>query len=269
MFGFLLVTIFLFILGTAIGSFLNVVIYRSFHAESWVEGRSRCDYCKKQIHWYDNIPLLSYFILGGQCRYCKKSISLIHPVVEFLTASLFVWWYWSGFFFFRLTTAPFTYIQPLFWLLVAVLLLIIFVSDILYLIIPDFAVLILFLISYFYRVILTWTGIMQFNDFALTIFSAILLVSFFYFLWFVTKGKGFGFGDVKLAAPLALILGWPKVLIGVFLAFIIGSIIGIILITCRKKKFGQVVPFGPFLISGTVMALLWGEQMWNFYFSLF
>jgi leader peptidase (prepilin peptidase)/N-methyltransferase len=127
--SFLLISCFLFALGAVIGSFLNVVISRSMSGESWVKGRSHCDECGKQIVWWDNMPLLSFILLRGKCRWCKKSISLSHPVIEFLTGSLFVWWYWGGFFFFRLTQQPFHYVQPLFWLVVALILLVIFFAD--------------------------------------------------------------------------------------------------------------------------------------------
>src|SRR5262249_53647315 len=106
---------FLFIFGTMIGSFLNVVIYRTLNEESWVKGRSKCESCGKQIKWYDNVPLISYFVLGGKCRACKAPISISHPVIEFLTGTLFVWWYWGGSLFFRLTQQPLGVIQPLFW----------------------------------------------------------------------------------------------------------------------------------------------------------
>ncbi|HCC84380.1 MAG TPA: prepilin peptidase, partial [Candidatus Pacebacteria bacterium] len=96
----------------------------------------------------------------------------------------------------------------------------------------------------------------------------VALVAGFYFLHWVTRGKGFGLGDVKLAAPLALILGWPKVLVGVFLAFLMGSVFGLGLIMAGRRKFGQILPFAPFLILGTGLALVFGQQIWQSYLSL-
>jgi prepilin signal peptidase PulO-like enzyme (type II secretory pathway) len=129
----------LFFLGLMVGSFLNVLIYRTTIGEDWVKGRSRCDGCKEEIAWYDNIPLLSFVILGGKCRHCKMKISIQHVVVELLTGTLFLWWYLIGFTFFRLAESPLSVLQPLFWLVVGILLLIIFVTDWLYQIIPLYA----------------------------------------------------------------------------------------------------------------------------------
>lgn len=265
---FFLITSLLFAFGAILGSFLNVYIYRSVRGESWVVGRSKCENCKKKISWYDNFPLISYVLLGRKCRHCKARIPLIHPVVEFLTGLLFVWWYWGGSFFFQLTQDPFSILQPLFWLFVGVLLLVIFFADWIYFIIPDLAVGGLFVLTLLYRIVLLYSGVMQGGDFQMMLISVAMVEVFFLALWWFTKGKGFGFGDVKLGGPLALLLGWPKTLVGVFLAFVIGAIFGLILIFLGKKKFGQQIPFGPFLVTGTVLALLWGEPIWQWYMNL-
>lgn len=267
---FFLITLFLFAIGAVVGSFVNVLIYRSLtgEKESWVWGRSKCEECGKKIAWYDNIPLLSFLWLSGKCRHCHKSISLLHPVVEFLLGTLFVWWYWGGAFFFQLSRAPFQTLQPLFWLIVGILLLVVLIVDSLYLIIPDTVVVALFTLTLAYRLFLTATGVMFFPDLVMTLVASVAAVGFFWFLWWVTKGKGMGLGDVKLVAALGLLLGWPKTFIGLFLAFILGAVIGIILLALGKKKFGQVIPFGPFLVVGTMLALLFGNQLASVYLSL-
>lgn len=258
----------LFVFGLIIGSFLNVVIYRTLNDESPIEGRSRCDHCRKQIAWYDNIPLLSFLILGGRCRYCKKPIALMHPIVEFTTGILFVWWYLWGFLFFQLTQRPFDFVQPLFWLLVAVLLLIIFFSDLTSYIIPDYAVGSLLGIALLYRIGLTLAGIMRWDDFIWILGGMLLNGVFFFLLWLVTKGKGMGFGDVKFAFPMGLLLGWPQVIVGVFIAFILGSVVGVGLLVSGKKQLKQPIPFGPFLIAGTLIALVYGEQLLHWYLQM-
>ncbi len=265
---FIFIGLILFFFGAIIGSFLNVVIYRTVNELDWVVDRSRCDHCHKQIAWYDNIPLLSYLLLQGKCRYCHKSIAFSHPLVEILTGSLFVWWYFVGFLFFRLTQTPFAILQPIFWLVVGLLLLVILVADVRYYLIPDYALLPLFFITVLYRLVLTVSGIMQVADLGRALLATLILFAFFFALWFFTKGKGFGFGDVKLAIPLGLLLGWPKILIGVFFAFLLGGLVGIMLIILGKKRFGQVLPFGPFLIVGTLVALVYGEIIWQWYFRL-
>lgn len=267
--SFLFVTGILFLLGAVIGSFLNVVIYRTVTEESWVTGRSHCENCLKQIRWYDNVPLLSYFLLGGKCRFCRAPIAISHPVIEFLCGSLFVWWYWGGTFFFKLTEQPFHYVQPFFWLLVGVLLLIIFFADILYWIIPDEAVGLLAGLTFLYRLSLTLSHVMQPTDFARTIVGAFLCCVAFWALWFFTKGKGMGLGDVKFAIPFALLLGWPNMILGIFLSFVIGSIVAILLLLVKKKKMKQTIPFGPFMVISLFITLVWGNQILGWYLSLF
>lgn len=265
----LIVIIFLFLFGLVVGSFLNVVIYRSVHGEDFVKGRSRCDHCKKQIAWYDNIPLISYILLAGRCRYCKKPISRQHPAIELLTGLLFVWWYVIGSTFFQLTQEPAGVIQKLFWLAVGILLLIIFATDWLYQIIPDYASYALAILSFTYRLTLSVLGIMRWEDFWLSIASGIGLMLFIGALWFFTKGRGMGFGDVKYALGMGWLLGWPRALVGVFLAFILGAIIGVLFIALRLKKVKDKIAFGPFLVLGTAIALIWGNAIWNWYFALF
>ncbi len=264
----LLGSVFLFILGTIIGSFLSVVILRSMRGESWVRGSSRCDECGKKIKWYDNVPLLSYLILGRRCRYCRKPIHPVHFLVELLTGALFVWWFLGFMLFFQLTQQPFAVLQPLFWLVVAVILLIIFFIDLLYLIIPDWAVVVLTIATATYRLTLVTAGIMQPEDFARTLLATVVATGFFALLWAITKGKGLGFGDVKLMIPLGLLLGWPNTLVAVFLAFIIGAMVGLGLVIFQRKGMKQVVPFGPFLIVGAFLSLLWGSELFTWYISL-
>ncbi|MGD9129041.1 MAG: prepilin peptidase [Candidatus Woesebacteria bacterium] len=261
---FFFIAIFLFVMGAVIASFLNVVVYRTARGQSWLRGRSRCESCHKKIAWRDNIPLLSFYLLKGRCRHCKKVISLVHPLVEFGTALLFIAWGWLVFFYFDLQH-PWQFLQAFFWLLVAILLWVILIADILYFFIPDFAVVILSILVLAYRFALIKLGLMEFNDFLLTLLSMLVVVLFFFSLWFFTKGRGFGFGDVKLAVPLVLLLGFPQVVIGIFFAFILGSIAAIILLITGKKKFGQVIPFGPFLIVATIIGIIWGKTIWAYW----
>ncbi len=260
-----LVLLFLFVLGLAVGSFLNVVIYRTVKGESWLVGRSYCDHCQQRIAWYDNIPLFSYLWLRGRSRCCKRKIPLSYPIIEFMTGSLFVWWYLAGSLFFQLTQAPFQTLQPLFWLLVGTALLVIFFSDLLHMIIPDFVVCCLFLTTAFYRLYLVFAGIMQWRDFWWMLVGMIVAIVIIGGLWLVTKGRGMGFGDVKYVVPMAWLLGWPNILVGLFLAFILGGLVAIVLLAIGRKKIGQKIAFGPFLVLGTVLSLLWGDLIFGWY----
>lgn len=255
----------LFFLGTAIGSFLNVLIYRTVREESWIKGRSKCDHCQKQIGWYDNIPILSFLLLRGKSRCCQKPIPISYPLVELMTGSLFAWWYGIGFVFFRLTTTPLQVLQPLFWLLVGIILLTIFFADLKHMIIPDLAVVSLFALTVGYRLYLVASGIMQVRDLEHALLAMMISTLFLGSLWALTKGKGMGLGDVKLMAPIALLLGWPKTLVGIFLAFVLGGVVGVILLMIGNKKIGQVIPFGPFMIAGSIISLVWGDLIFNWY----
>lgn len=266
--AFLLITTILFIFGTVLGSFLSVVILRSITGETWVKGRSRCDECKKTIAWYDNIPLFSYIILGGKCRHCKKPIHTLHPMVEILTGVLLIWWYWGGFIFFKLTQTPFSILQPIFWLAVGLILIYVFIIDLNYKIIPDRATIALSFLAIIYRLALVFSGIMQLSDLYKTLLAALVSFIFFFGLWFITKGKAMGFGDVKFVIPLALLLGAQKTIVGMFVAFVVGAVIGVLMMIFKKAKMKTAIPFGPFLIIGTVVSLLCGDLLYGWYWSL-
>lgn len=257
-----------FIFGACIGSFLNVIIYRTEKGENWVSGRSHCDDCGKQIAWYDNIPLLSFLVLRGKCRHCRKLISIAHPVVEGLFGFLFMWWWILGSFVFHLTEEPFIYVQPLFWLIVGGILIFIFVEDLLTMYIPLWSVYALTILAFLYRLALVNSGIMQSHDFWMTIAGALAATAFFLAIHVFTKGRGMGLGDVYLALPLALLVGSSRTLVWIFLSFLIGSIVGLVLLSLKKVKFGKKVPFGPFLIVGALCALLWGDALWSWYLGL-
>ncbi len=148
------------------------------------------------------------------------------------------------------------------------LLLVIFIADLRFGLIPNQVSIPLFVLALGYRLALVSSQQMQSADLINAVISGLVLMLFFYCLWYFTKGKGFGFGDVKLAPSLGLLLGWPKTLIGMFIAFCLGAAVAIVLIILGKKKFGQTIPLGPFLVLGTVASLLWGQQLWSWYMGL-
>ncbi len=259
-------------MGLIWGSFLNVVIWRVPHGKSPMSGRSVCEKCKHTIYWYMNIPLFSYLFLGGRCAFCHKKISIRHPIIEFLTGIFFVWWFVVGFNFFKLVGNPWSFIQPVFWLVTGLVLFAIFVIDLLYMIIPFGLNLTLFSLALAYRVGLTGFGIMNGADLIKAIISGFALCLMFLILQWATKlikhVDGFGLGDIYLAPSLGLLLGWPKIMPGMFVAFVSGSLVGLALIALKKKKMTQYLPFGPFLIIGTAFGLLWGNAVWSWYVSL-
>ena len=268
----ILVIAFIFVMGLVWGSFLNVVIFRMSHGSSPLKGRSICPKCKHQLAWFHNIPLLSFIFLRGRCAFCHKKISFRYPLIEALTGVMFVWWFLVGFNFFKLVGSPWSFIQPVFWLAVGMVMLSIFMTDLLYMVIPLSLNMMLFSLALFYRVGLVGFGIMQTGDFVRAILSGVGLCLLFVALQVITKAvknvDGFGLGDIYLAPSLGLLLGWPKIVPGIFFSFILGAIIGIMLIVSGRKKLSQYLPFGPFLILGTVFALVWGGSIWNWYMGL-
>lgn len=261
------VVLIVFLLGLAVGSFLNVVVYRMLTGDSFWKGRSKCPHCGKHIAWYDNIPLLSFVALRGRCRWCGKRISWRYPVLELLTGLLFVWWLQVGTLFFRLTQPPYTWVQPTFWLVVGVALVSMAVVDLYYGVLPDIFTVGVAVVAFLYRFGLTLAGIMKLEDFLLYIASAVGASLFFGLLILVTKGKGMGWGDVKLAFAIGLLLGWPKTIIALAVAFLTGAGVGIILVIRGTRGLKQTVPFGPFLVAGTLSTLVWGEWVWQTYMS--
>lgn len=238
----------LFILGLVFGSFINCLVWRLNHGLSPLWGRSTCPKCKHQLAWYDNIPLLSFVILRGRCRYCHSPISWQYPVVELVTGLITLLVF--GFY-------PYLKWQYLiFNLIIAYALIAVFISDLLYQTIPDeiiFPTMIISLIFNFFNF-----SISQFFNFLI---SGLVFGGFFWFLYLITRGKGMGFGDVKLGLLIGLILGYPKIIIVFYLAFLTGALVGVILILLGKKEIGDHIPFGPFLAGATLIAFLEGEKI--------
>ncbi|OGK36863.1 hypothetical protein A3F03_00750 [Candidatus Roizmanbacteria bacterium RIFCSPHIGHO2_12_FULL_41_11] len=279
---------FLFILGLAVGSFLNVLIDRIPNDESPFAGRSYCDKCKKTLKWYDMVPVLSFLILKGKCRYCRAHISFYYPLVELITGIMFVLMYQ-----FTIHNSQFTSstieqfsnltINYLYYLFILSSFIVIFFTDLKYGIIPDKIVYPAIIISFFF-LFFTLREFLQLRSgqawlsfplqpailvqlatlgvYANRFLSALGSFAFFLILYLITRGKGMGFGDVKLAFLLGIILGFPKIIAAFYLAFLTGAIVGSILIVWGKKKLkGGTIPFGPFLIIGAVLSLFFGEKI--------
>ena len=242
----------LFIFGLFIGSFLNCVIFRLEKREGFLKGRSYCPHCRHPLAWYDLIPVLSFIILRRRCRYCQKTISWQYPLVEIATGLLFL----------LIISYQLSIITYIYYLIIACFLIVIFVYDLKKFIIPDKVLFPAIAISLLYLIINNQLSIINY------LLSALGAAVFFLVIYLLSKGKWLGFGDVKLAILLGLILGWPKILLALFLSFVIGGIIGVGLIVFLKKKLKSEVPFAPFLIIGTLIAFFWGQTIINWYLSL-
>lgn len=261
----LFLLIVLVVLGLVFGSFISALSYRAIVGMSIFKGRSICPQCKKSINWRDNIPMFSFFFLKGKSRCCKKLISIRYPLIEFFTALVF---FLTGLVFLSCGV----YKGPLcIWgefikyyslpclLFVSVFLIVIFVTDFEYKLILDRFVFIPFI--FILLLIIYFNPDYSYTNLFLSFFSA----SFFLLIHLLTKGKGMGLGDVKLALIPPLILGWPYTLVWLFLSFVIGAFVGVVLIFSKKAKFGQQIPFGPFLILSYFLVLFWGEKLLLFF----
>jgi prepilin signal peptidase PulO-like enzyme (type II secretory pathway) len=262
---------FVFIFGVCIGSFLNCVIYR-LEQEKSLNGRSFCPHCKHTLSWLDLFPVFSYLFLRGKCRYCHKKISIQYPLVELATGLVFLLIFNFKFEILnQFEISQFLNLAFLFY--IAASLIIIFIYDLKHYLIPDKVLVPAVAIAVVYQLFSNlvnsnWILTLNFKFQILNyLFAVLIAAGFFFALWLVSRGKWMGFGDVKLAVLMGLLLGLPNVLAALFLAFFFGAIIGIILMVFKKKGLKSEIPFGPFLIIGTFFALLFGSQIISWYLN--
>jgi len=256
----------IFIFGLSVGSFLNCVIYRlalpnpARRDLGGLKSRSYCPHCKHNLGWQDLIPILSFLILKGKCRYCQKPISLQYPLVELATGILFL------LIVFRFSS---DFLFSIFCLLISCFLIIIFVYDLKHYIIPDKiiypAIAIALIFNTFYSIF-----IINNSKFLIqSLLSALGAASFFLIIVLVSRGRWMGIGDIKLAFFMGLFLSFPGILIALFSAFLIGAVLGLWLVAFGKKTMKSEVPFGPFLVTGTFIALFFSQPLINWYWNLF
>lgn len=276
--------IFFFLFGSAVGSFLNVVIHRVPLEESIVFPNSACPKCGKKIKPYDNIPILSWFFLRGKCRNCNDPISIRYPAVELLTAILFVLTFWQiGFTWFLLVAVVF----------VTVIISLIFI-DSEHMILPNVITYPLLIFAVLVRVALPLafgeSGLFSdLGHYPLTLIAGqpVWLVSLAGAilgglfgggslwvvgeLWKRLRGvDAMGLGDVKMMFGVGALLGWRLTLLSIFIGALTGAIAGIAVISHRKDKDLQAqIPFGIFLGIGSIVALLFGETLVAWYLENF
>ena len=236
----------LVVLGLVFGSFISALTWRYPLGISIAKGRSICPRCKKQIAWFDNIPLFSFIFLGGKCRNCKKIISWRYPAIELSTA--------LGFFLtFQGLTLKGEY--SIYSLTIALILFcileIIFIIDLEHRIIPDLFIFLGLFFSLF---------IVQ-NSPLTNLLSGFVCASFLLIIHLLTKGRGMGLGDVKFAILGGIIVGLPLSPVWLFIAFLTGALTGIILILSKKAGLKSKVAFGPFLVAAIPVTLVFGNTL--------
>lgn len=239
------------VLGLIVGSFLSMLIPRLHEDKKGiVAGRSECPHCHHTLGVLDLVPLLSYLALRGRCRYCKTPIAAWYPLTELATALLF-----GSLFLQTGSWAQFLWLAPLFAVLVFI-----FFYDLRYKEIHDAVMApgIVYALFVAYN-----TGNLQSS-----LIGAGIAAGFFGLQYLLSKGKWIGSGDLRIGAFMGAMLGWQNTLLALFLSYILGSIIGIVLLATKKASGETAVPLGPFLVLGTLLSFFWGTQILEFYFSL-
>ncbi|MFA5247776.1 MAG: prepilin peptidase [Patescibacteria group bacterium] len=252
-------------IGAIIGSFTNCFIWR-LHEDESLLGRSYCPLCRKKIHWYDNIPVISFFLLRGRCRSCGEKISWQYPLVEvamsllFATAAFFAisGKIYSGYLFFDATTAL-RLTRDWFFIFI---LLVVFVYDLRWYLIPDKVVLpaivFIFIVNLFLG--FSWW---------LLLLCGLVGAGFFAIQFIVSRGRWMGGGDIRLGLFFGVFFGrFNTLFLAILLAYFIGSVISLLLIAIGRKKWGSQVPLGVFLAPGAILALFFGEKIISWYFGL-
>jgi prepilin signal peptidase PulO-like enzyme (type II secretory pathway) len=249
--------LFLF-LGIILGSFINAWVWRIENDLSVVKGRSMCPHCKHTLAWYDLIPVLSYVALKGKCRYCKAKISRQYPIIELTTGLLFMSTY------ILLSPASIQgWVQLGIILLISILLVAAYIYDAKHMELPEIFMLPAIALGLLYFGLnIFWQGYIAMITQAIALGLFIIAYTA---LWYFSKGQWLGAGDIRLAAIMGLFLVPKQLVVGIFAAYLVGSVYGVSVLIKSKKKQGIKVPFGPFLIIGFYFGLFFGTQIANWY----
>lgn len=255
-----------FTYGIIIGSFLNVLILRLPQGRS-IGGRSECVTCKRQLTAWDLIPVVSYFSLRGKCRGCSSPISPRYFIIELLTGLFFA----LALYVLSPVTAMDYIVILRTWLILAVLI-VVFVIDLEHFLILDkviYPAAVLVLGLNIVLDLMSGVPFISLSGFTVGgLVSGLISFGFFFALWSISKGKWIGFGDVKFMIFLGLALAWPNIWVGLFLAFVLGGLVGTGLLLFGNKTMQSKLPLGTFLAVGAVAGLLWGGELLAWYLGL-
>jgi prepilin signal peptidase PulO-like enzyme (type II secretory pathway) len=276
------------ILGLFIGSFVNATALR-YDPERFVfapvaRGRSHCPHCRRDLRWFELVPLLSYIAQGGKCRTCRARLSWQYPLSELATAAAFFAVMW------RLYVHPFGFVVAtpglmVLWLIAAATLVLTALIDLRTRIIPDELVLFFVALGAVgavltastihpglsgsflgpYSLIFGFQGSIWLNRLLGALFGGV----FFGLLSLITRGRGVGFGDLKLSVALGVLFGWPDITLIVLLSFVLGTLFLLPVLLSGKLRMKGTVAFGPFLVLASFVVLVWGSALMHSYFSLF
>ncbi|MCX6830505.1 MAG: prepilin peptidase [candidate division Zixibacteria bacterium] len=245
-------------IGLIIGSFLNVLIYRIPRHIGFGMSRSFCPSCKEKISFYDNIPLLSYLILGGKCRHCRAKISFRYPLVEFLNGLGYLLFFWHF--------GP--AINLVVYSVLTSILIAIFFIDIEFQIIPDMLTISGMALGLIASLLPGGTGIIS-ASIGLAAGGGALYLMALLGDWLFKK-ESMGGGDIKMSAMLGAFLGWQKIIFIFFASAAIGLLISmIVMLFSRRVRSTRVIPFGPFLAIAAIIAIIYGDTFIDFYLRHF
>ena len=294
----LLSAILIFIFGTIIGSFLNVVIDRADMKESPVKGNSFCTYCHRRLCWWELIPILSFFFLKGRCSSCKHKLSLQYPLVETITGlfSVFLFWRFLRFPFMNFSLLQNINLESLLiffvlfvWLYWISVFIIISVYDFKKYLILNEVLVPAIVFSFIWKIILGFLVKKEsfyflpylnhflgdknfifgyYSYFISMVFGIIFACGVISFLAWITKERAMGWGDAILALFMGIILGWPEVLVALVIAFLLGGFVALILLLFKKKTMKSYLPFAPFLSLGAMTVMCFGDIIIEKYLAL-
>lgn len=246
-----------FILGLCLGSFINSWVWRTWENCRIISGRSMCVHCHRQLRWFENIPLFSFVGLRGKCLSCKKAIPWHYPAVEFITAALLTLVFW-----YHVNYLPFVFTHFLRDIFFVSFLIVIFIFDGLYKVILPQVVAAGALVGLAANIFDLHYSPMS------MLWGIVFAVGLFGGQFVISKGRWIGGGDIYLGAMMGIWLGWPNIVVAIFLAYILGAIVAIGLIIFKKKSWQTEIPFGTFLAVGTFFALYHGAQVIKWYWGL-
>jgi len=244
------------VFGAIVGSFLNVCIYRLPLGTSIVWPASACPHCRREIAWFENIPIVSYLVLRGRCRTCRQPIGMQYPIVEAITAAMFgfAWWYYG----------PSVLLVSR--LIFGCALIVLFVIDLEHQLLPNVitlpGIVVGFAFSFF-----TEPGWID-SLLGIVVGGGTLLLMFYLYL-LVRKKEGLGMGDPKMLAMMGAFLGWKMTLVALMFASVAGSLVGLTMMATRRGSMESMLPFGCFLAVGAAFAATIGPSMLQWYLRLF
>ena len=247
---YIILYIMIFLIGISIGSFLNVCIYRIPKKEDIVFERSHCMSCGNVLKWYELIPLFSFLVQGGKCRNCKTKLSAQYPLIELLNGLIYVWIFMAKGF------------QPesILFCICASVLIVISVIDWRTFEIPFGCNIIIRILG----IVRVFLNLAHWYDYVIGFFA---VSGLFLIIYWITKGRGIGGGDIKLMAAAGLLLGWQNILLSLMIGSIAGSVIHLALMKIQGKD--RVLAFGPYLAFGIFISMLYGNDIITWYLGMF